>query len=115
MPAGSWHHAATVSAPVVDYVVHYCCIFVSCNILAPFHSPLVNIRVVVAWIVLIVSRKESRGAETTCQGDESTWFYLLRPQHAREAPVQLQAWNAGNASPPGRSRRSDSRAAAPVL
>ncbi len=40
---------------------------------------------------------------------------LLGRQHARKGLGLPQAWNAGSVNPPGRSRRSDSRAAAPVL
>ena len=43
------------------------------------------------------------------------FFSFLRQQHARKGLALPQAWNAGDVSPPGRSRRSDTLVAAPVL
>jgi hypothetical protein len=48
------------------------------------------------------------GAETTC-------FWRQQQAYARKGLALPQVWNAGDASPPGRSRRSDSRTAAPVF
>jgi hypothetical protein len=42
-------------------------------------------------------------------------LYLLEQQHARNRLALLQVWSADVMSQTGRSRRSDSRAAAPVL
>ncbi len=46
---------------------------------------------------------------------EALYVWLPWQQCARKGQAVPQAWNAGDVSPPGRSRWSASRAAAPVL
>ncbi len=49
------------------------------------------------------------------RGAEITSVCLLRQQHARKRLALMQAWNAGDVSPPWRSHWSDSHAAVPVV
>ena len=50
-----------------------------------------------------------------CLCCSSGWWLFSSYVHARKGVTLPLAWNAGDVSPPGRSRRSDSRAAVPVL
>jgi hypothetical protein len=49
------------------------------------------------------------------RGGYSTYFTKSKSVHTLKGLALPQAWNAGDVSPPGRSRRSDTLAAAPVL